>query len=216
MEGGSCVCRLELPQLVVTGAEEGRSLSCERRDSVISSEPVPSPGDNTLVLGLQQPSDPTLQISIHQHGGTVALVTNNTSTHCTTSVPHTNRQPQAPTTATTCRRSLLHEFDKELTFRPKLNGYSLRIVARSPLASVPVAHRLLEAKGAAGSKEGRGHQDDCSFAPKLNAHSIKLAQERTTKMPEVGWLSSLYPLTTFSTPLPMLASLLRSRRGWPS
>ena len=80
------------------------------------------------------------------------------------------------------RRRILTEVEKNLTFRPKLNEYSLKIAARNSRNSVPVVHRLLEAR-----KSVPTYQDPrLTFAPKLNALSVKLAQERNARMPEVN------------------------------
>ena len=96
-----------------------------------------------------------------------------------------------------CHRNLAAEFEKDLTFRPKLNEISLRMVSRNPRANIPVVHRLLE--GRKSLKER--FEENLTFAPKLNALSLKLAQERTARMPEVRLRAS-----------PSVASL-RTRKG---
>ncbi len=191
------MCSVELPRLVRpgTGVVQEQFQLCERR--CLNSEPASSPGPTCpngggivrLEVGLQPQSDSKLhkvKITIPQ-GNTTGPTS---ADRCTNSVPTSNKQAQAlaaasPTSTTACRRNLLQEFEKDLTFRPKLNNYSLRIVARNPRTSIPVVHRLLEARGAV-SKDGRGYQKSCSFAPKMNALSVKLAQERVSRKPEVG------------------------------
>ncbi len=196
LEGGDSACGVELPRLIGRAADH--ELSYGRKVvRVISNEAVTSPAcmDNSpvrLEVCLQPHSDSKLQITVPQPADRIMPPPScgiaNDEDHCSRSVPLANKQVQtltasmAPATTTTCRRSLLHEFEKDLTFRPKLNNYSLKIVSRNARTSVPVVHRLLEVKGPL-VREGT---DSCSFAPKLNMLSIKLARERVTKMPEVG------------------------------
>ena len=86
---------------------------------------------------------------------------------------------QAPTT---CRRRVLTNYEKNLTFKPKLNNHSLRIVSRNSRNSLPLINRLSEVR-----KNQLPHYDKehLTFAPKLNPLSLKLAHERASKMPEV-------------------------------
>lgn len=84
--------------------------------------------------------------------------------------------------APSCRRNLVADFEKHLTFRPKLNDYSLKIVSKTARNSVPVVHRLLEGRKALQISP---YEQNLTFQPKLNTLSVKLAQERTTRIPEV-------------------------------
>lgn len=79
------------------------------------------------------------------------------------------------------RREIVCDFEKELTFQPKMNNRSLRIVSRKCSTGVPVVNRLLQARKNSSNK----HIDQLTFAPKLNATSLKLAQERAARMAEV-------------------------------
>ena len=81
-----------------------------------------------------------------------------------------------------CRRRILCDFEKELTFRPKLNDNSLKLASKSTRNSLPVVHRL---SSMAEGKKKSVYQEDLTFVPKLNALSLKLAQERSNRMPEV-------------------------------
>ncbi len=80
-----------------------------------------------------------------------------------------------------CRRSLANELEKELTFKPELNQKSVRIASRSTRQGVSLVCRLTERR-----KKSRDY-DDFSFAPRINPHSIKLAQERASKIDEVSY-----------------------------
>lgn len=80
-----------------------------------------------------------------------------------------------------CRRKIMCDFEKELTFKPKINDYSMKIASRNARNSVPVVHRLLEARKSLTDR----YNDRLTFVPKLNATSLKLAQERATRMTEV-------------------------------
>lgn len=187
---GSCVVmptteEVELPKLVCAGlgvhhgmqsggvACGGPSLvSCKRESSVVSASEVrlktyPS-SDSKLH------TKPT-STGHHVHTGPISSATVTTNT-TTTTISGETESTQAPS----CRRRLLAEFERELTFKPKLNDYSLKIAAKNARSSVPVVHRLLERRTV------HPHfQENLTFAPKLNALSLKLAQERASRMPEV-------------------------------
>lgn len=87
---------------------------------------------------------------------------------------------QAPPT---CRRRVLTDYEKNLTFRPKLNSHSLRIASKHSHNSLPLLSRLSKNR-----KNPLPHYDreHLTFAPKLNPLSLKLAHERASKMSEVG------------------------------
>ena len=80
-----------------------------------------------------------------------------------------------------CRRKIMCNFEKELTFQPKINDYSLKIASRNARNSVPVVHRLLEARKSLTDR----YNERLTFVPKLNATSLKLAQERAARITEV-------------------------------
>ena len=86
---------------------------------------------------------------------------------------------QAPPT---CRRRVLTDYERNLTFKPKLNHHSLRIASRNSRNTLPLINRLSEVR-----KNQLPHydQEHLTFAPKLNPLSLKLAHERASKMPEV-------------------------------
>ena len=77
-----------------------------------------------------------------------------------------------------CRRNLARELEKELTFRPELNQRSVKLASRSMRQCVPLLCRLTE-------RRRKAEQNSFSFAPRINAHSVKLAQERAGKIDEV-------------------------------
>jgi hypothetical protein len=77
-----------------------------------------------------------------------------------------------------CRRNLAKELEKELTFRPELNQKSMKIASRSTRQCVPLVCRLTE-------RRKKLEQRSFSFAPSINPHSVKLAQERAEKIDEV-------------------------------
>ena len=78
-----------------------------------------------------------------------------------------------------CCRKLIHEFEKELTFHPKLNPSSLKI-ANHKRCHQPLLTRLTKGKGKPSL-----YDEKFTFSPKLNAMSIKLAQERAEKIDQV-------------------------------
>ena len=184
-----------LPQLVgqVTGLE---------RDS--PSSPTGSNGNGRVRLRLHPQSDSKLHIKTNSHVDITVSPTSvsaiSSTDSYTKSLPPTNKQAPiaqiAVASSTTCRRNLLKDFEKDLTFRPKLNEFSLRIVARNPRTSVPVVHRLFEVRDLAGREEGQ-HQEGHSFAPKLHPLSLKLVQERASKMSEVRSQNGVSPGLSF-------------------
>ncbi len=88
-----------------------------------------------------------------------------------------SQSPQSP-----IHKRIVCDFEKDLTFRPRLNEYSLKLASKSTRNSVPVVHRLLEARK--NLPDPYDHR--LTFAPKLNPVSLKMAQERAAKMPEVS------------------------------
>lgn len=80
-----------------------------------------------------------------------------------------------------CCRKLIHQFEKELTFRPKLNPSSLKLAKQSSRRHQPLVTRLSD-----GSKKQNQYYDaNFTFSPKLNETSLKLAQERAGKLQEI-------------------------------
>ena len=86
----------------------------------------------------------------------------------------------------THRRRILTDYEKDLTFKPKLNNYSLKMASRNARLSLPLVHRLSEVRR--NESLPRYDQEHLTFAPKLNPLSLKLANERALKMPEVSAL----------------------------
>ena len=80
-----------------------------------------------------------------------------------------------------CCRKLIHHFEKELTFHPRLNTATRRLVSRNPQCQLPVVTRLADTNKA----PKRYYDDSFTFAPKLNPLSVKLAQERAAKLQEM-------------------------------
>lgn len=78
----------------------------------------------------------------------------------------------------TCQRNLTKEF----TFKPAMNQNSMKIAARTMRKIMPLEKRLLERKKV---DEQAALISDCTFCPKINAHSIKLAQDRASRMHQV-------------------------------
>ena len=76
------------------------------------------------------------------------------------------------------------DYEKEWTFKPKLNSSSIRLVSEAGHANVPLTERLFRAR-----KSGVAHlQENFTFSPKLNAASLRMAQERSSKLPEVYYV----------------------------
>ncbi len=88
-------------------------------------------------------------------------------------------------------KRIVCDFEKDLTFRPRLNEYSLKLASKSTRNSVPVVHRLLEARK--NVPDPSDHR--LTFAPKLNPVSLKMAQERAAKMPEVSTIVLVHVCT---------------------
>lgn len=84
-----------------------------------------------------------------------------------------------------CCRKLIHQFEKEHTFHPKLNPSSLKLVGQRQ--HQPLITRLSEVRKSQEKNTTHPCQMDknLTFAPKLNSLSIKLAQERAGKLHEV-------------------------------
>ena len=83
----------------------------------------------------------------------------------------------------TTHRRRVADYEREWTFRPKLNHASLRLVSRTAYSSLPVAHRLYESRRTNLDPRRR---ENFTFCPKLNSASLRLAQERAEKLPEVS------------------------------
>lgn len=80
-----------------------------------------------------------------------------------------------------CCRKLIHQFEKELTFHPRLNTATRRLVSRNPQCQLPVVTRLADS-----NRTLKPYYDDSfTFSPKLNPLSVKLAQERAAKLQEM-------------------------------
>ena len=94
---------------------------------------------------------------------------------------------QQSTRATYWRR--VADYEKEWTFRPKLNHVSLRLAAQAARSSLPVAHRLYERR----TQSITSLHESFTFCPKLNAASLRLAEERAQRLPEV---SEILPLSS--------------------
>ena len=93
------------------------------------------------------------------------------------------RNNVSPLTKTFRRRSVA-DYEKEWTFRPKLNDASLRLASQTARSSLPVSRRLYEQR----RRQGRTHhqpRENFTFCPKLNATSLRLAKERSERLPEV-------------------------------
>lgn len=96
------------------------------------------------------------------------------STLSSCEMPKKNQKPS-------CCRKLIHQFEKELTFRPKLNPSSLKLANQSSRRHQPLVTRLSDG----GKKQHQYYDANLTFSPKLNAMSLKLAQERAGKLQEI-------------------------------
>ena len=96
-----------------------------------------------------------------------------------------SREQAPPTT----RRRILTDYERDLTFKPKLNTYSLKIASRNSRLSLPVINRLSETRK--NDSLPRYDQEHLTFAPKLNPLSLKLAHERASRMSEVKCATAL-------------------------
>ena len=96
------------------------------------------------------------------------------------------RVKEQSTRATYWRR--VADYEKEWTFRPKLNHVSLRLAAQAARSSLPVAHRLYERR----TQSITSLHENFTFCPKLNAASLRLAEERAQRLPEVSDILPLY------------------------
>lgn len=92
--------------------------------------------------------------------------------------------PQWQNSRTTYRRQVA-DYEREWTFRPKLNHASVRLASQAPRSHLPVSHRLYENRRL---NVTRLHEN-FTFCPKLNAASLRLAQERAQRLPEVSTAS---------------------------
>ena len=78
------------------------------------------------------------------------------------------------------------DYEREWTFRPKLNHASIRLASQAPRSHLPVSHRLYENR-----RLNVTHlQENFTFCPKLNAASLRLAQARAERLPEVSMTTS--------------------------
>ena len=87
---------------------------------------------------------------------------------------------------TTYRRQVA-DYEREWTFRPKLNHASIRLASQAPRSHLPVSHRLYENRRL---NVTRLHEN-FTFCPKLNEASLRLAQARAERLPEVSRTTSL-------------------------
>lgn len=94
--------------------------------------------------------------------------------------PHETASPQQ-TVSKTSRRRLVADYEKELTFRPQLSLTSKRMVAQTGHSRLPLMHRLYQERKPISARL----QENFTFCPKLNQMSLRLAQERAAKLPEV-------------------------------
>ena len=78
------------------------------------------------------------------------------------------------------------DYEREWTFRPKLNHVSLRLAAQAARSNLPVTHRLYERR----THSSTSLHENFTFCPKLNAASLRLAQERAQRLPEVSYILS--------------------------
>lgn len=93
-------------------------------------------------------------------------------------LPSTEENERESTKKPSCRRNLARELERELTFRPELNQRSVKIASCSTRQCIPLLCRLTE-------RRRKAEQSKFSFAPRINPHSVKLAQERAGKIDEV-------------------------------
>ena len=98
-----------------------------------------------------------------------------------TTLNRTRSRSLTDQTGSPVHKRMICDFEKDLTFRPRLNDYSLKLVSQSTRKTVPLMNRLLEAKKSVADP----YDERLTFAPKLNPTSLKMAQERAAKMPEV-------------------------------
>ena len=89
----------------------------------------------------------------------------------------------------TCRRRLVADYEKELTFRPQLSLTSRRMAAQTGHGRLPLMHRLHRERRSISAQL----QDNFTFCPKLNQMSLRLAQERAAKLPEVVYYPNCSP-----------------------
>ena len=84
-----------------------------------------------------------------------------------------------------CKRVILADYEKEATFRPKLNSHSLKILAKSSRTNASISSRIFEAN--------RGHHEESprsAAATKPSAHALRSAQDNrgpstTTRLAEI-------------------------------
>ena len=168
--------QLELPKLICQGVR----LSTPS-DAIRSSPALPGP-ERTLLLD----SVP------RGKGVSPKILPSNAYAPNSTNEDRKPVSLHPPPPPPACRRRLLCDFEKDLTFRPKLNMLSVKLASRNARSNVPVVHRLLEVRK---TVQNHYHQHHLTFAPKLNAVSVRLAQERVSRMPEV-LVTVLYDLET--------------------
>ena len=151
--------QLELPKLICADV---------RLSPISRSSAFPGPRKTSLVE--------TEADSMLRERDTASKTLSN-ALNCTDEASHTHSPPPPP-----CRRRIVCDFEKNLTFRPKLNIQSVKLASRNAQSTVPVVHRLLKER-----KTAQTYKDhNLTFAPKLNALSVRLAQERASRMPEVS------------------------------
>ena len=152
--------QLELPKLICADVHLSSPI---RRSSA-------SPGPRKT-----SPVETNADSMVRERG--TASRTQSNAPNGTDEASHTHPPPPLP-----CRRRIVCDFEKNLTFTPKLNVQSVKLASRNAQSTVPVVCRLLKER-----KTTQAYKDhNLTFAPKLNALSVRLAQERASRMPEVS------------------------------
>ena len=169
--------QLELPKLICQGVR----LSTPS-DAIRSSPALPGP-ERTFPVESNANSIP------RGRGGSPKILSSNADAPNSTDEDRKPVSLHPPPPPPACRRRLLCDFEKDLTFQPKLNMLSVKLASRNARSNVPVVHRLLEVRKTA---QNHYHKHHLTFAPKLNALSIRLAQERASRMPEVNSSCSVW------------------------
>lgn len=172
---------MELPKLVCS-----ESLNTDSTHSVggcvyVDGHSLRLPHSDSKLYAVKSPTS-DMTHSTCTTSGTVSHTQLSQSCSSENSKKSSSQNSLVVNAAPSCRRNLVADFEKHLTFRPKLNDYSLKIVSKTARNSVPVVHRLLEGRKALQISP---YEQNLTFQPKLNTLSVKLAQERTTRIPEV-------------------------------
>ena len=145
------------PSATISSAESGEGMSVKESDKPVENPPLKE--DNT---------EQQVERQVKTEGSPQA--------------ERTGALSQPETSVAHRRRRAIADFEKEWTFRPRLNLTSLQLASRCGRSSVPVSHRLYQRKTLSVPQL----QEEFTFAPKLNAASLRLAQERADRLPEVS------------------------------